>query len=128
MILAHMMNLDKNALLCDLAETYHIYDYRSLPLHMVGIFACGLREDSRIMMKISGIKIDTTQALLASIADNTRMLAWLQSNDGVKGTNRPNSLLRILSGAEQHNESNIETFESGNDFDEEWDRLTRGGR
>lgn len=79
-------------------------------------------------MKISGMKIDTTQALLASIADNTRMLAWQQSSDGVKGTNRPNSLLRILSGAEQHNESNIETFESGNDFDEEWARLTGGER
>lgn len=119
-----MMNLDKDALLCDLAETYHIYDYRSLPLHMVGIFACGLREDSRIMMKISETKVNTVQTLLALIADNTRLIAWLQSSDGARGTNRPKSLLSAING--EHRESNIETFDNGNEFDNEWKRLTGG--
>lgn len=52
-----MINTDEDALICDFAETYHIYDYRSLPLHMAGIFACGLRPDSRIGMAI--IQIET---------------------------------------------------------------------
>ena len=51
-----MLNLDKDALLCDLAETYHIYDYKSLPCKMVATFSCGLRADSRIKMKIAGIE------------------------------------------------------------------------
>lgn len=120
-----MMNLDKNALLCDLAETYHIYDYRSLPLHMVGIFACGLREDSRIMMKVMGVKVNTIQTLLALIADNTRLIAWLQSSDGEKGINRPKPLLAMMS-EEKYSENNIETFENGQQFDDEWNRLTGG--
>ncbi|WP_448861695.1 DUF5361 domain-containing protein [Dorea sp.] len=120
-----MMNIDKNALLCDLAETYHIYDYRSLPLHMVGIFACGLREDSRIMMKVMGVKVNTIQTLLALIADNTRLIAWLQSSDGEKGINRPKLLLAMMS-EEKYSENNIETFENGQQFDDEWNRLTGG--
>lgn len=120
-----MMNLDKNALLCDLAETYHIYDYRSLQLHMVGIFACGLREDSRIMMKVMGVKVNTIQTLLALIADNTRLIAWLQSSDGEKGINRPKPLLAMMS-EEKYSENNIETFENGQQFDDEWNRLTGG--
>ena len=120
-----MINIDKNALLCDLAETYHIYDYRSLPLHMVGIFACGLREDSRIMMKVMGVKVNTIQTLLALIADNTRLIAWLQSSDGEKGINRPKPLLAMMS-EEKYSENNIETFENGQQFDDEWNRLTGG--
>lgn len=127
MILAHMINVDENALICDLAETYHIYDYRSLPLHMVGIFACGLRPDSRIGMRISNSKLTTDQTILALIADNTRALAWLNSADGAKGVNRPKSLIAALLD-EQMEERDIETFESGQDFDDEWRRLTGGER
>lgn len=125
MILAHMINTDENALICDLAETYHIYDYRSLPLHMVGIFACGLRPDSRIGMRISNSKLTTDQTILALIADNTRALAWLNSADGAKGVNRPKSLVaELLDGRTE--ERDIETFESGQDFDGEWRRRTGG--
>lgn len=125
MILAHMINTDENALICDLAETYHIYDYKSLPLHMVGIFACGLRPDSRIGMRISNSKLTTDQTILALIADNTRALAWLNSADGAKGVNRPKSLIAALLDG-QTEERDIETFESGQDFDDEWRRQTGG--
>ena len=125
MILAHMINTDENALICDLAETYHIYDYRSLPLHMVGIYACGLRPDSRIGMRISNSKLTTDQTILALIADNTRALAWLNSADGAKGANRPKSLIAALLD-EQTEELDIDTFESCEDFDDEWRRRAGG--
>lgn len=48
MILAGMVAEDEDALICDLAETYQIYDYRSLPLQKVAVFCAGLRENSRI--------------------------------------------------------------------------------
>lgn len=124
MFLAHVINIDEDAMICDFAETYQIYDYKSLPLRMAGIFACGLRENSRIMMKLSGSKINADQTLLALIADNTRTLAWLNSTDGIKGINRPKSLIEALIREEK--ESSIETFESGQDFDDEWKRLTGG--
>lgn len=121
-----MINIDEEALICDFAETYGIYDYRSLPLHVVGIFACGLRADSRIGMVISGLKLTTDQTILALIADNTRMLTWLNSSDGAKGINKPKMLIETLIGKREVQESAIETFESGEAFDDEWKRLTGG--
>lgn len=122
-----MINTDEEALICDFAETYHIYNYRSLPLHMAGIYACGLRQDSRIIMAMSKTKLTADQTLLAMISDNTRMLAWLNSADGMRGVNRPKSLVEILLGnVKQNVTSGIEAFETGQDFDDEWRRLTGG--
>ena len=119
-----MLKTDQDALVCDLAETYHIYDYRSLPCKTVATFSCGLRNDSRIKMLVSGTEITTEEMLLSALVDNTKLLAWLQSTDGVKGINRPNSLLEQLMRKE--NEKDIVTFSSGKEFNEEWKRLTGG--
>ena len=113
-----MINVDEEALICDFAETYRIYNYKSLPLQMVGTFACGLRPDSRIGMRISDSKLTTDQTLLALVADNTRAIAWLNSSDGAKG--------EALIGEKKITENAIETFETGQDFDDEWKRLTGG--
>lgn len=121
-----MINTDEDALICDLAETYHIYDYKSLPLRMAGIFACGLRQDSRIYMKVTKSKLTVDQTLLALIADNTRALAWLNSADGAKGINRPRSLVEILTNGTETRESGMKVFDSGQAFDDEWRRLTGG--
>lgn len=53
--LASMMNISEDALICDLAETYHIYDMRSLPLRTVATLSAGLREDSRIVLLASDV-------------------------------------------------------------------------
>lgn len=121
-----MLKTDKDALACDFAETYHIYDYRSLPCKTVAAFSCGLRNDSRIKMLISGTEVTTKEMLLSALVDNTKMLAWLQSADGVKGINRPKSLLEQL--MKKESEKDIVAFSSGKDFDEEWKRLTGGER
>ena len=39
-----MIKTDEDALICDLAETYQIYDYKSLPAYMVATFSVGLRK------------------------------------------------------------------------------------
>lgn len=121
-----MINVDKEALICDFAETYRIYNYKSLPLQMVGTFACGLRPDSRIGMRISDSKLTTDQTLLALVADNTRAIAWLNSSDGAKGINRPKSIVDALAREKKTADSTMETFETGQDFDDEWRRLTGG--
>lgn len=121
-----MINVDEEALICDFAETYRIYNYKSLPLQMVGTFACGLRPDSRIGMRISDSKLTTDQTLLALVADNTREIAWLNSSDGAKGINRPKSIVDALAREKKTADSTMETFETGQDFDDEWRRLTGG--
>ena len=68
------MELDEDALICDLAETYHILDYRSLPVQLVATLSAGLRDDSRIKLKAAGTSVDLETIILAAIADNLTML------------------------------------------------------
>ena len=48
-----MLATDETALVCDLAETYGIYDYRSYPATVIATFAVGLRENARIWLKMN---------------------------------------------------------------------------
>ena len=116
-----MLKIDENALICDLAETYHIYDYRQLPPSMVAIFAIGLRDDSRIKMKLSNSKVPPNIMLLAGIIDKLNILIWQNTEDGRKGRNKPKSILDEL----YDKESEISAFASGKEFEAERQRLIR---
>lgn len=74
MNLAGMIALDEGALICDMAETYHIYDMRALPAETLATLACGLREDSRIKMKRAGLKYVPLEVLLVRVHD--LLLRW----------------------------------------------------
>lgn len=91
-----MIDTDEEALICDLAETYHVYDYKSLPVNLVAIFSCGLRDNSRIKMKLSKQKVDNEISLLALIADRLGYLVWAQTKDASKGKNKPQSIYELL--------------------------------
>lgn len=69
-----MINLDEDALICDLAETYHIYNYKSLPVFTVATFASGLRDDSRIKLKMNKQRVSNTDLLLSVIADRLGLI------------------------------------------------------
>lgn len=91
-----MVHLGKNELICDFAEVYHIYDMRLLPAQTVAILACGLRDDSRIKMKITGIKVPDNILLLAHAVDRLSILVWQNTKDGSKGRNKPESIADLL--------------------------------
>ena len=77
-----MIKLDEDALICDLAETYRIYDYRSLPVKLVATLSAGLRDDSRIKLKAADTSVGLDTVILAAIADNLTMLrAGMSSKD-----------------------------------------------
>ena len=80
---------DEDALVCDMAETYHIFDYRALPLFLAARLACGLRENSRSKMRLAGNRIELRDALLAAILDRVSFLAWAQTRDGQKKPKPP---------------------------------------
>ena len=80
---------DKDAVICDLAETYHIYNYKELPCSRVALFAVGLRENSRIKTKMSNLKYSLDTTMLAAILDRLSILVWFNTEDGRKGVNRP---------------------------------------
>lgn len=110
-----MIATDEDALICDLAETYHIYDYKSLPLQKVAIFCIGLRDDSRIKMKISGIDYTMNTLLFAKMVDYLALLYWTKTKDAQRGINKPKSIANKL--MEQPQEKDIMSFDSPEDFE-----------
>lgn len=111
-----MLSLDEDALVCDFAETYHIYDMWGLPVDYAATLASGLRENSRIKMRMAGTDITTETALLAHIVDNTRVLLWAKTEDAKNGRNYPESMLERLTGAKKETKdtgfSTAEEFEA----------------
>ena len=69
-----MINLNEDALICDLAETYHIFDYRSLPVKLVATLSAGLRDNSRIKLQTAEASVELETIILAAIADNLAMM------------------------------------------------------
>ena len=69
-----MISTDEDALICDLAETYHIYNYKSLPVFTVATLASGLRDDSRIKLKMNKQLVSNTDLLLSVIADRLGLI------------------------------------------------------
>lgn len=64
-----MLALDRNAFVCDMAETYRIYDIKSIPLQMLAVLASGLGINSRIRLRQEGLKASWDIVLLAKIVD-----------------------------------------------------------
>lgn len=112
-----MIDLDEDALICDLAETYQVYDYKQLPLSTVAVFAYGLKDDSRIKQLLSDQIAPVERLLLASMVDRLSMLLWIQSKDGQKGVNRPTSLTDIFIKKEKEDTREFMTFESPEDYE-----------
>lgn len=112
-----MISLDEDALICDLAETYHILNYRALPPKLVGVLCCGLRDNSRIKMKLSEINVSADMLLSALIADRLQVLIWQNTEDGSKGRNFPKSIYEKLLNPQKEESQNM-AFSSGADFDE----------
>lgn len=120
-----MVGLDEGALICDFAETYHVLDWRALPARTAATLAMGLGPDSRIMQKISGTPANADTLLLTMIADALHVLIWQNTRDGVKGRNRPKSILQtILDGSPERETS---SFESVEDF-RAWYATMTGGK
>lgn len=113
-----MLRLDRDALICDFAETYHIYDLKALPVQTVALLACGLREDSRIKQKINGTHVPVNTLLLAHIVDRLGILIWQRTKDGQHGRNKPESIAEQLLNTGKRNLNKVDAFESPEEFEE----------
>lgn len=108
-----MINLDEDSLICDFAQYYNIYDYKSLPLKRVGVLAIGLPDDSRIKLKMQGLKVGNKTLLLGVIADRLGLLLW--QNAGGDESNMPESITQQLMGIVK--ETRDMGFDSAEDFE-----------
>lgn len=107
-----MIALDEDALICDFAETYRIYDYRALPARLAAIYATGFRHDARIMEKANGIHVPINTLLLASIADGMHVRIWQNSKAGQSGRDVPESIVKQLLGKQEGEPEGLDSPEA----------------
>ena len=112
-----MIDLGEDELTCDLAETYHVLNWRELPPSLAATLSAGLGEDSRIKRKMSGQKLTLDQTLLAVIADGIHILAWMNTKDGQKNRNRPKSITKMLSGKDKKQDDELMTFSTPDEYE-----------
>ena len=108
-----MIATDKNALICDMAETYKVFDLRALPVPMLATLAAGLRDDSRIKIKLSGAR---------AAADALNFLAWAKTKAAQTGKNRPKSFLNAFTEMPQTHDE-VTGYRTPEDFKAAWQRL-----
>lgn len=119
-----MISLDRVALTCDLAETYGLLNWEAVPVATLAMLAVGLRENSRIKMRLSGRPTPTETLLLAAALDRLSTLVWFQTKDGQAGTNKPKSLVAVLLGDTQEVTRDVQSYETSEEFEQEWQRIT----
>lgn len=119
MALAHAIRDDENLLICDMAETYHIYNYKALPATLLVTLFCGLGPNSRLGRKADGVKVPLDLMLHAAIFDKLALLVHVHEK---KGTPPPKSLLSVLLGVDKgENEADVtvkaQSFASASDYE-----------
>lgn len=117
-----MIAQGEQELICDLAETYQIYNYRAMPVRLVATLSAGLRDNSRIMMKMRGEKYPRELTTLAMMVDRLTILHYQLFHIKEK----PVLLCEIMYPPEKNN-MKADLFNSLDDFNAEWERITNGG-
>lgn len=110
-----MLAHHKSELICDLAEYYHILDYRRVPGRLLGTLAVGLRAESRVGMIREGIKADPETIMLVKLYDVLMQV--------FSGKEKPEPLLKQFIIEQKQTKDTPLAFRSGKDFDEAWAKL-----
>lgn len=123
-----MLAADRDALICDLAETYNVLDMTALPVPLLATLAAGLRGDSRIRLAMSGERVTNADMLQAAMLDRLTTLCWMQSRDGAHGRRRPPSVLAAISGKEEQSDSKPVAYNTPADFERARARILKRER
>lgn len=113
-------------MVCDLAETYGVLDYRKVPTRTLGALVVGLGSESRLGRELAGIKASPDHILLGRIYDAVNILLYSYTKDAKTGRNRPESYVERLI-EKKSEKDDVEKFRTGADFDKAWKQLTQGG-
>ena len=100
-------------MICDLAETYGILNYQELSPSLVATLVVGLRDNSRVKMKLSKSNLTIDQAMLALILDGINLLIWSRSK---KHGSKPKSVYKLLT-EEKKPKDELKAFRTAEDFD-----------
>ena len=120
-----MVATDEDSLICDLAQYYHVFDYKSMTVELVATLSAGLPEDSRIMRKLSKRNISKSELMLAAIYDDLNAYLYSMTSNAKHGINRPASIVdKWLNITEQ--KENM-AFDSVNSYEKAKQRILGGG-
>lgn len=120
MTLAVMLANDRDAFICDMAETYHILDYKALPVELLAVLASGLRENSRSKMSLVRAVYVAPEMILPQIVDRLALIFHAIVGD----KNLPPMVTDMVFG-EIKTEKPNRGFDSGEEFQREWNRISR---
>lgn len=118
-----MLRTGRDDLICDLAETYGVLDYKALPASMLAMLAAGLREDSRSKMNLSGRKATRAETLLAAAVDGLNRITWLLSGVCPHEGDGPKSVLRAILQEGEEDTGVAVAFDSPEAYEDEWERI-----
>lgn len=105
-------------MICDLAETYNILNYKGLSPDLVAVLVLGLRDNSRVKMFLSNTKITIEQMLMAIMCDNLNFQSWTYSKDASKGrAYKHKSILKAIQGIEEEKKDDLLSFESIEEYE-----------
>ncbi len=120
-----MLVIDEDAVTCDLAETYRIYNYRNYPPTYIATLAAGLRDNARIKLKMNDMAYPLETMLMVSAVDKLSLLLWAKTKDGASGRNRPKMLIDTLL---KNTDQDLVSFETSEEFEDTWKQLAGGER
>ena len=103
------MKEHEDALVCDLAEYYGIYDYRQFSLRYIATLAVGLRADSRVKGYINGIEQPPVGITLVQMLDAIQYFAYAMAG----GKEAPKSALNAYLTAKKTTDG----YDTGEDFE-----------
>ena len=111
-------------MICDMAETYRVLNWRELPLKTAAALASGLPQDSRCRRKLSGQKLSSTEYIGFAILDELRLMCWMQTEDAKKGRNRPESILKQMMNPDSKNK--VIGFRNAEEFEARRNKIIKG--
>lgn len=98
--------------------------WRSVPLRLAATLAAGLPEESRSIMKLSGQKVSLETQLQAETVDTLHVLEWrMRCGKGAV----PKSILGALLGDAEHSASDVQSFDSPEEFEAAMRAIEGGG-
>lgn len=110
-----MVATGEDDLICDFAEVYHVYDWRSIPVKLAATLAAGLPDNSRSIGRLVGLPCEMDTLLLAAIADRLSLLVWSKTKDAQKGRKRPQMITDGL--LKKSDKKDIEAFSDVDSFE-----------
>lgn len=121
-----MIAKGEDELICDLAETYNILNYKELQPSLVATLSIGLSDDSRIKRKLAGQKLTFNQLINTLMLDDLNLNLWTKTKDATKGRNKPKSLYKMLMGLDKEKKEELRVFGSAEEY-EAWRKTIQDG-